>query len=437
MGGAIHGYQPTPGFVVRWPSRSICSVGMLLEAMTGLRPRLSHKTGISSGLQNRTMIFMGQYTRERAHRRIAELAGAGLDLATFWRECTEPIATAVPHYLAPCWFTLDPASLLVTSHTQEGLPEIPHEWLAMEYYEDDYNKMADVARSGPGVATLHQATGGDPSRSLRHQQAIVPYGGDQEMIAALRTSTGEVWGALGLYREPNQPMFDLDDMAFVEAISPHLADGARRGLLIGEATDPEGPEAPGLIVLGEGWGVESATPGVERWLAELPGGDQGLQLPPAVLSVAGQAKRSSSGAGKPGEIAFARVLSNAGRWIVLHGATLMSGGSPRVAVIIEAAHPARIAPLLMAAYQLTDREQEVTRLVLQGRSTKDIADTLFISAHTVQEHLKSVFEKTGVRSRRDLVGKIFFTHYEPRVRENEKRSIDGKPLRGGPFPRSL
>ncbi len=377
---------------------------------------------------------MGQYAKEGAHRRIVELAGAGLDLATFWRECTEPIATAVPHFLAPCWFTLDPASLLVTSHFQEGLPEIPHEWLAMEYYEDDFNKMADVARSEAGVATLHEATGGDPSRSPRYEQAMVPYGGDQEMVAALRTATGEVWGALGLYREPDRPLFDSDDLAFVRAISPHLAAGARRGLLMGEATDPEGPEAPGLLILGEDWGLESATPGVERWLHELPGGEQSGQLPPAVLSVAGQAKRSASGADTPGDIAFARVLSKGGRWIVLHGATLMSDGSRRVAVIVEAAHPARIAPLLMAAYQLTDREQEVTRLVLQGHATRDIADSLFISAHTVQEHLKSVFEKTGVRSRRDLVGKIFFSHYEPRVRDNEKRTVEGKPLRGGPIP---
>jgi DNA-binding CsgD family transcriptional regulator len=101
-----------------------------------------------------------------------------------------------------------------------------------------------------------------------------------------------------------------------------------------------------------------------------------------------------------------------------------------VAVIIGPAHPVRIAPLLMAAYQLTEREQDVTSLVLQGASTHEIADALFISSTTVQQHLKRMFEKTSVRSRRDLVGKVFFAHYEPRVRDNEQRASVAVPLRG-------
>ena len=103
-------------------------------------------------------------------------------------------------------------------------------------------------------------------------------------------------------------------------------------------------------------------------------------------------------------------------------------------MIVEPAHPARITPLLMAAYGLTQREQDITRLVLCGDSTGQIADRLFVSPHTVQQHLKSVFEKTGVRSRRELVGKIFFGHYEPRLRDNERRVIEGEPVRGGPYP---
>jgi len=367
---------------------------------------------------------------------IASLSGRGLDLRAFWDAAAEAVSSVVPHYMAPCWFTLDPASLLVTSHYDHGqIPDLPPEWLADEYYGDDFHDMAGVARSQRGVSTLHEACGGDPSAS-RRWQANIQYGGDQELLVALRTSAGETWGILGLYREPGQPHFDQAELEFLRSASASLAEGARRGLLVGEASDPEGPEAPGLVVLDEDWHVESLTPGADAWLAELPDGDwhgEG-KLPPSVLSVAGRALRTAEGEGAPGEVAIARVLSTEGRWILLHGASLVAGGARRVAVIVEAAHPARITPLLMAAYGLTEREQDVTRHVLAGDSTMRIADRLCVSPHTVQEHLKSVFEKTGVRSRRELVGKVFFSHYEPRLRDNERRVAEEQPLRGGPMP---
>lgn len=372
---------------------------------------------------------------ERSAERIAWAAREGLDLVGFWNEAGEAVSSVVSHYMAPCWFTLDPASLLVTSHYDHNeIPELPPEWLAHEYYDDDFHKLADVARSEGGVSTLHEATGGDPSRSHAWREYVRPYGGDQELLVALRTTSGEAWGMLGLYREPGQPMFDRDEIAFLRGVTPHLAEGARRGLLVGEALDPEGPDAPGLVVLNEQWEVESLTPGVERWLEELPNGDWEARekLPPSVLAVAGRALRTAE-RDSPGEVALARVLSRAGRWIVLHGASLVADGARRVAVIVEPAHPARISPLLMAAYGLSEREQDVTRLVLRGGSTGQIAEALSVSPHTVQQHLKSVFEKTGVRSRRELVGKVFFSHYEPRLRDNERRVLDDEPVRGGPF----
>jgi DNA-binding CsgD family transcriptional regulator len=381
-------------------------------------------------------VTVSLHAKDRAKERIAALAGQGLDVVTFWRESSDAVASAVPHYLTPCWFTLDPASLLVTSHYEEGLPEIPREWLAHEYFDDDFQSMAEVARSQRGISTLHEVTGRDPSRSVKWNLYMRPYGAEQELLLALRTHAGDAWGMLGLYREPGQPEFDAGELDFLRGVSTYLAEGARRGLLVGEASDPEGPDAPGLLVLTDDWSVESQTPGVERWLAELPDGDWEARgkLPASVLAVAGRALRTAEHSDAPGEVALARVLSREGRWMVLHGAALVAGGARRVAVIIEPAHPGGISSLLMAAYQLTEREQDVTRLVLHGDSTAQIADRLYVSPHTVQQHLKSVFEKTGVRSRRELVGKVFFSHYEPRVRDNERRVIDGELVRGGPFP---
>jgi DNA-binding CsgD family transcriptional regulator len=376
---------------------------------------------------------MGSHAYERAADRIAELSTRGHDLVTFWRECTEVLDTAVPYYDQPCWYTLDPASLLITSHYHDGLPEFPPDVLRHEYYGDDVHQIADVARSEAGISTLHEVTGGDPSSSPTWHMNMA-MGGDQEMIAVLRTG-GAVWGAVGIYRAPGEPMFDSDEKEFLKTIGADLATGARTGLLVGEARDPQWPDSPGLVVLSADGEVESTTPGVEHWLSDLPDGDLDAgRLPSAVHAVAGRALRTAESDDDPGEVAIARVLSRSGTWVVLHGTSLVASGSRRAAVIVEPAHPARLTPLLMSAYGLTEREQEVTRLVLRGESTAQIAERLVVSPHTVQEHLKKIFEKTDVRSRRELVGKVFFAHYEPRFRDNESRALDGDPLRGEPFP---
>jgi len=371
----------------------------------------------------------------RAADKIARLCAQPSDLVSLWQEATEVLASAVPYWQTPCWYTLDPASLLMTSHFHDGLDEFPREWLASEYYDEDVNQIADVARSPSGISTLHEATSGQPARSPRWHRNMT-LGGDQELIARLRTRSGQVWGALALYRAPGEPAFTEREKAFIRAASPVLADGVRCALLIGQASEPEFDDSPGLLILDATWGVESATAGARQWLAELPDADPDTgRLPSSVITLAARTLRIARNPGQSSDIALSRVLTRDGTWAVLHGACLTSTGVPRVAVIIEPAHPSRIYPLLMSAYGLTEREKDVTRLVLQGASTSQIAAELVVSPHTVQQHLKSIFDKTGVRSRRDLVGKIFFTHYEPRFRDNETRTRNHRPLRGEPWPR--
>ena len=70
---------------------------------------------------------------------------------------------------------------------------------------------------------------------------------------------------------------------------------------------------------------------------------------------------------------------------------------------VAPAAPAERSSFLLAAYGLTPAQCRVAKLVLQGRTTGQIVVELCISANTVQDHLKVVFDKVGVRSRRDLV----------------------------------
>ena len=254
-----------------------------------------------------------------------------------------------------------------------------------------------------------------------------PYGCDQELLVALRTKDGESWGMVGLYREAGRPAFSAQDIAAVRRVAPGLAAGARHGLLLGQALEPDLPQAPGLVILDEQLNIESATETSAQWLADLGGT---VESPPAsVLTVAGHAL---SGEAAPAE---SRARGVDGRWMVLRGSRLVRrDGQRQVSVIIEEAQTAHLVSLLMRAYGLTPREREVARLVLRGRSTSDLAHVLGIAAGTVQAHLRSIFEKTGVRSRRELVGVVFQRHYEPRVRDNERRTGASRPSRGGPMP---
>lgn len=103
----------------------------------------------------------------------------------------------------------------------------------------------------------------------------------------------------------------------------------------------------------------------------------------------------------------------------------------RLAVILHPAAPNEVAPLVALAYGLTPRECGITRLCMEGRSTKEIASALNVSAYTVQDHLKSIFDKTGVRSRNELVGQIFLEHYVTRWEDLDNVST-GWSVKGMP-----
>jgi DNA-binding NarL/FixJ family response regulator len=83
------------------------------------------------------------------------------------------------------------------------------------------------------------------------------------------------------------------------------------------------------------------------------------------------------------------------------------------ALVIEPAQASEIAPIIVEAYELSPREQEIARLISVGMGTAEIASGLHLSTHTVRDYVKAIFEKVGVSSRGELVAKVFAEHYAP------------------------
>jgi DNA-binding CsgD family transcriptional regulator len=84
-----------------------------------------------------------------------------------------------------------------------------------------------------------------------------------------------------------------------------------------------------------------------------------------------------------------------------------------------------VAPIIMLAYGLTEQQRTITGLVCQGMSTLEIARVAGIATNTVQDHLKAVFDKVGVRSRRELVVTILRDHYAPHTRAGRSVAPSG------------
>jgi DNA-binding CsgD family transcriptional regulator len=107
-----------------------------------------------------------------------------------------------------------------------------------------------------------------------------------------------------------------------------------------------------------------------------------------------------------------RLRTRSGRWVVVHASKMAGlGGGHHVAVVIEPAKPAELAPIILLAHGLTRREGEVAQLALQGKTNKRVARDLRISEHTVEDHLKAIFTKVGVSSRGELTARIYAEHY--------------------------
>ena len=378
-----------------------------------------------------------RWSAERTHRELVRLTHRQLDTATLYRESTQILGQFVA-FDAACGHTMDPATLLLTRQFSDQFDADGFALVCRnEYLQPDVNKFASLLDRPTPVGTLDDATAGSPERSARYREILQPFGFGPELRATF-TTDGACWASIVVLRQKGRPEFSDEEQRFVESIGRYLAHAVRSSLLLGEVgergTDVD--DAPGLILLDADGEPDAINGPAKRWLAELdvPASTSGASgLPGSVYVVAAAARRAvGREAGDTTEPARLRVQTSSGRWLVLHGSVLDSGPRARTSVIIEVARPAEIAPLIVQAYGLTGREREITQLVLQGRSTSQMSKQLWLSEYTVQDHLKSIFDKVGVRSRKALVARVFFEQYQPREQAGADLSADGWYTEAGP-----
>jgi DNA-binding CsgD family transcriptional regulator len=306
-----------------------------------------------------------------------------------------------------CVNTADPATLLITGSVGDGLPaERASRLFEIEYGEPDYSKLSELATRDRNVAVLGEETGSCPEKSTRMREVFLPMGYQHELRCALLLGNC-CWGYLHLFRSTGGRDFSREEAEMVEELGVDIALGLRLSVLRGAPTD-DSPLAPGLILLSaDGHDVESMNDPARRWIAELEGQLRD-PLPHSICAVA-QRARTLRDDGEPA--ARSRLQTRTGSWLAVHGTKL--GG--RVAVVLERAQPHEVAPIILLAYGLSQREENVVQLLLHGLSNEEIAADLKLSTHTVKDHIKSIFRKVGAASRAEVAARIFSGQYAPRI----------------------
>jgi DNA-binding CsgD family transcriptional regulator len=354
-------------------------------------------------------------------------------LAELFGSASRRLRRLVP-FDAAVWLATDPATGLPTAPTRAenfadrgfGPKECTRLW-EHEFLTEDVNLYRDLGRRDIPAATLRTATRDRPARSLRYRTALQPLGFDDELRAVMRVN-GNPWASVTLFRNQGRAAFCPRETELVASLSRPLAEAVRDHAQ--PTSPPVGPgdeRAPGVILFSPDGEPTSVNDAALAWLEELAWLDEsqprfdraegmalGVRLPLVVAATLANARAIASD--RERGIARARMRSPvSGRWLVCDASCLRdpSGKLGSTALVIEPAQGWEIAPIVAEAYALTAREQQITKLIARGGSTADIAAGLFLSTHTVRDHIKAVLHKVGASSRGELVAKLFAQHYAP------------------------
>jgi DNA-binding NarL/FixJ family response regulator len=335
---------------------------------------------------------------------------------------------------AACWHTLDPATRLITSAASGELVDAGifddasvlaagARIVASEYVEDDLNAFSALAARRVPVASLERTTQGRPERSARWRELLAPAGIPHELRAAF-VVRGRCWGAVALARRKGRPGFDDADVAAIARIAGVVADGIRTSLRVEAGRHGAGGSGPGMLVLGPGDEVELVTSPALELLAAMRSGGSDAAPPGAVLALAAHVR----GSGRACSVA----VPTADGWVTLHASQPDAGTARRVAIVCERSATPAATAVRLESHGVTAREREIAGLLAHGLTNPEIATRLVLSPYTVQDHVKRLFEKTGVATRQELVARIFLDDYLPQITAGASLGADGAFIAQGP-----
>ncbi|MCK9486056.1 MAG: LuxR C-terminal-related transcriptional regulator [Dehalococcoidia bacterium] len=299
--------------------------------------------------------------------------------------------------------TTDPETMLPSGGIVEGFsPKACGPFWDAELLIPDFIKFADLARRVDPVATLSDATDGELSRSPRYRDMYAPLGASDEMRIVFMSGSSCLAVAAFL-RPAGAGPFTSEELASCRELTSVATTALRRALgrLVHEAIS----QPPVVVVLDGDDRIVDITEGGREVMEDLRTQDiDELPLPGVVRVACARARWSGNGG-----TLTTRVRGQSGRWLRLHVSPL-EGTSGSVAVTVETARPHDLIPILLESYGLTERETEVVLLLCRGLSSKDIADELLISPHTVRDYVKAIYEKAEVNSRGELIANLFTGH---------------------------
>jgi DNA-binding CsgD family transcriptional regulator len=368
---------------------------------------------------------------------LERIQGSCTDAASgheLFERLSDDLHALVPHDGA-VWFGVDPTTLLAASPVRvESQEESSCDvFWHHEFHVADTAQFVDLARSAQPAASLHLSLDGELIRSARYRELLRPQGYEDELRAALRVGSN-TWGIVGFMRERGRGAFGAADVALMNKASPIIASALREHI---RSQSPwlGAARPPGLIVFDRRSTLISANEDALYWLRQLLGRETDQSAPTGATATASEvaellgtpelerqisplwallARARAVADGVDNRAARLRLRDQRGRWVVLHASAMTSHLEPSrdsVAVVIEPAKSSEIAPIIIEAYSLTPRERDVVAALASGDTTSEIAARLFMSQHTVRDHIKTVFEKVGVSSRAELVAKLFAEHY--------------------------